>query len=342
MERKANYVSHPCLHLCCKECWQDLFQTNSRANRVAIVDVTCPFCRTPIHFVSEKDQHLSFLKDAWTSHMQQKENQTMVEREKKKETREKRRIAKKSSRSNHILKGDESKTKTTTTTTTTTTSTRLTTSTRSTTSASTTSASTTIRLQTDSWVDSYFRSSKIRYIINCEILPYVQQEKIMIASQWRQFLDLIAKAIDYHIPHVRYSRLDGKSGSAKKKAKVISSFQNDSETRVCLYSMSTNSDGITLTAASRVVLCDQAWNDAQPYQCANRTHRIGQTKPVTFVRLIAQDTIECAVLEMASKKTEISAVVMGEQVEKSKMDYINNVKLLFQIHPRQGQSSNQV
>ena len=41
-----------------------------------------------------------------------------------------------------------------------------------------------------------------------------------------------------------------------------------------------------------MILFDPWWNPAVEDQAADRTHRIGQTKPVNIIRLVAKDTIE--------------------------------------------------
>ena len=62
-----------------------------------------------------------------------------------------------------------------------------------------------------------------------------------------------------------------------------------------------------LTAANDVILLDPWWNPAVENQAADRTHRIGQTQPVTVYRLVAEDTVEERVIELHQQKTAMSA-----------------------------------
>lgn len=59
--------------------------------------------------------------------------------------------------------------------------------------------------------------------------------------------------------------------------------------------------GLTLTRASTVVHLDPWWNPAVENQATDRAHRIGQTLPVTVIRLIAQGTLEETMLELHQK-----------------------------------------
>jgi SNF2 family DNA or RNA helicase len=47
-------------------------------------------------------------------------------------------------------------------------------------------------------------------------------------------------------------------------------------------------------------------------QAIDRTHRIGQTKPVVAMRLIAKDTVEEKVLALQQTKRELADAILGE------------------------------
>ena len=59
-----------------------------------------------------------------------------------------------------------------------------------------------------------------------------------------------------------------------------------------LVSLKAGGSGLNLTAADHVFLCDPWWNPAVEAQAADRTHRIGQTRPVFVYRLVAAGTVE--------------------------------------------------
>ncbi|NLY94187.1 MAG: hypothetical protein GXY23_09165, partial [Myxococcales bacterium] len=65
-----------------------------------------------------------------------------------------------------------------------------------------------------------------------------------------------------------------------------------------------------LTAADYVIHLDPWWNPAAEDQASDRAHRLGRVEPVTVVRLVAQDTIEEAVLELHAKKRELAQGIL--------------------------------
>ena len=130
--------------------------------------------------------------------------------------------------------------------------------------------------------------------------------KALVFSQWTSLLDLTE-------PHLRragidFNRLDG---STRDRASVVRAFQNESGPPVMLVSLKAGGTGLNLTAADHVFLLDPWWNPAVEDQAADRTHRIGQDRPVMVYRLMAEDTVEERILELQQSKREIAAAALG-------------------------------
>ncbi|CAO1613942.1 unnamed protein product [Sympodiomycopsis kandeliae] len=81
--------------------------------------------------------------------------------------------------------------------------------------------------------------------------------------------------------------------------------------QVCLMSMGAGSVGLNLTVANHVILVDPWWNEPLSAQAINRTHRIGQTKPVTVHRLVSKKTVEHRVVEIAEQKMELTIYALS-------------------------------
>jgi SNF2 family DNA or RNA helicase len=115
---------------------------------------------------------------------------------------------------------------------------------------------------------------------------------------WRRDLD--AEGIDYEY-------LDGQT---RKRDMVVARFQ-DGDAPLFLLSLKAGGAGLNLTAADTVIHCDPWWNPAVEDQATDRAHRLGQERPVTVVRLVAQGTIEEKIGALKQKKRELAEAVIG-------------------------------
>lgn len=67
----------------------------------------------------------------------------------------------------------------------------------------------------------------------------------------------------------------------------------------------------TVTVANHVILVDPWWNEPLSAQAINRTHRIGQTKPVIVYRLVSKGTVEHRVVDIATEKMETTTFALS-------------------------------
>lgn len=82
--------------------------------------------------------------------------------------------------------------------------------------------------------------------------------------------------------------------------------------RLFLLTTRAGGQGINLTAADTVIFYDQDWNPQMDAQAADRAHRIGQTKPVLIFRLISKHTVEQRIMERATAKRQLEALVIAK------------------------------
>lgn len=95
------------------------------------------------------------------------------------------------------------------------------------------------------------------------------------------------------------------------REKNIKRFQTNPRCRVFIGNVQAAGVGITLTAASQVVVVEPDWTPANNAQAVMRCHRVGQTKPVSvrFVTL-AGDPIDRKITRILQRKTaEITQVM---------------------------------
>jgi SNF2 family DNA or RNA helicase len=104
--------------------------------------------------------------------------------------------------------------------------------------------------------------------------------------------------------------------STKDRQEAVSRFQNDSSCRFFVGNPSTGGYGLTLTSASYVVYFSNSYNLEVREQSEDRAHRIGQDKNVTYIDILAENTIDEFIVTALDKKMKLSAQTLGEQVKK--------------------------
>jgi SNF2 family DNA or RNA helicase len=98
----------------------------------------------------------------------------------------------------------------------------------------------------------------------------------------------------------------------EERQKIAAKFQTGSGIRVLIANPAAAGTGFTLTAASFTIYETLSWRYDFYAQSQDRNHRIGQTLPVTYFRLIAADTIEEAIAQALERKTGMAADLLGD------------------------------
>ena len=98
-----------------------------------------------------------------------------------------------------------------------------------------------------------------------------------------------------------------------ERKRVLEEFQKpDSEMRFFVGNPSTGGYGLTLTAAQTMVYYSNSFDLEKRLQSEDRAHRIGQTKNVTYIDLIAVGTVDEKIVKALRDKIDIATQVMGE------------------------------
>lgn len=140
--------------------------------------------------------------------------------------------------------------------------------------------------------------------------------KTVVFSQWTTMLDKVEEALE--AAGIRYDRLDG-TMKRDDRTRAMDALKYDPACEVLLVSLKAGGVGLNLTAAQRVYLMDPYWNPAVENQAVDRIHRLGQTRPVTTVKLIIENSIEDRLLEVQRKKTELANMTLGQNFSKADM-----------------------
>ena len=116
---------------------------------------------------------------------------------------------------------------------------------------------------------------------------------------------------------ISYQYLDGSTSMTQRKERV-DAFQAG-EGDVFLISLKAGGSGLNLTEADYVVHMDPWWNPAVEDQASDRAHRIGQTRPVTVYRLVAENTIEQKIIKLRKKYPDWGARKLKVLLEKNNL-----------------------
>ena len=133
--------------------------------------------------------------------------------------------------------------------------------------------------------------------------------RILIFSQFVKALESVRTCLDsLEIPAYFLSG----ATPARDRIEMMDAFNSGSGTDVFLISLKAGGTGLNLTGADTVIHLDPWWNVAAENQASDRTHRIGQTRNVEVIKLIAENSIEQRVVELQDMKKDVINQVISD------------------------------
>ena len=141
------------------------------------------------------------------------------------------------------------------------------------------------------------------------------EDKCIIWANYVHNIEMIKKKLGEVYGENSVVSIYGKD-SVDIRNKAVESFQSDDRCRFLVGNPTVGGYGLTLTAAKYVIYFSNSYNLEVRQQSEDRAHRYGQTSQVTYIDLIAADTIDEMVLHNLENKIELSAKTLGEQVQK--------------------------
>jgi SNF2 family DNA or RNA helicase len=137
---------------------------------------------------------------------------------------------------------------------------------------------------------------------------HAEGHKALVFSQFTSFLRIVRARLDDE--GLRYEYLDG---ATRDREARVRRFQTDPGVQLFLVSLKAGGLGLNLTAAEHVFLLDPWWNPATEAQAIDRAHRIGQSRHVLALRLIAHDTVEEKILALQAEKRGLADAIINQQ-----------------------------
>jgi SNF2 family DNA or RNA helicase len=148
--------------------------------------------------------------------------------------------------------------------------------------------------------------------------------RALVFSQFTEMLELLTQAAD--AKGLKYMYLDGRT---KDRMSRVDQFNDPKGPPLFFISLKAGGTGLNLTAADYVIHYDPWWNPAVEDQATDRTHRIGQTRPVFSYKMITKGTVEEKILALQQRKRELAAGVLGTDSDVGKSLTEHDVAELF-------------
>ena len=134
--------------------------------------------------------------------------------------------------------------------------------------------------------------------------------KILVFCEYMTCLDVVAVALEDKGIH--YTDLNGQM-SPTQQTNAVEGFQNEDDPlmpRVLLITSKCGNYGLTLTAASTVIMLNNSWSPLNDKQCIARANRIGQKRVVSVYRLHMKHSMEVKKAMIAKEKENKSNELM--------------------------------
>lgn len=159
--------------------------------------------------------------------------------------------------------------------------------------------------------DEPLASAKMELLKEIIFQAIDSDSRMLIFSQFTGMLKLIRPWLEEQ--NIPYQYLDG---GTKDRLKRVNEFNEDTSIPVFLISLKAGGTGLNLTGADTVIHYDQWWNPMVEDQATDRSHRIGQKKSVTSIKLVARNTVEEKILALQAGKRELfNQVLSGAQTK---------------------------
>ncbi|TPP52234.1 SNF2 N-terminal domain family protein [Leishmania donovani] len=143
---------------------------------------------------------------------------------------------------------------------------------------------------------------KLLVAIKLVAAAMARDEKVLLFSLSTQLLTFLESMIaKVNIDH-----------SAAQRAAMLEDFDRPDGPELFLLSTKAGGVGITVTAATRVILVDTSFNPADDQQAIGRAYRYGQTRPVYVYRLMCYPTLEYSIFVQKLAKEWLFKTVIEE------------------------------
>ena len=140
---------------------------------------------------------------------------------------------------------------------------------------------------------------------------FESSSKLLVFAPFSKLIDLLVTDLGKRWPRAFVEPLDGRVPAGDRQ-QVIDRFSAFDGSAVLVLNPRAAGAGLNITAASHVIHFCPEWNPAVTDQASARSHRRGQTRPVTIHHLFCADTIEEVMHARANDKRELADEAVPE------------------------------
>ncbi|XP_042550853.1 DNA excision repair protein ERCC-6-like [Dipodomys spectabilis] len=191
----------------------------------------------------------------------------------------------------------------------------------------------------DHITDETLMNESGKMIFLMDLLNRLRDEghQTLVFSQSRQILNIIERLLKSK--YFKVLRIDGTVTHLWEREKRIQLFQQNKEYSVFLLTTLVGGVGLTLTAATRVVIFDPSWNPATDAQAVDRVYRIGQKENVVIYRLITCGTVEEKIYRRQVFKDSLIRQTTGDKKNPFRYFTKQELRELFTIEDLQNSAT---
>ena len=141
------------------------------------------------------------------------------------------------------------------------------------------------------------------------------QGKVVIWAHWRNDIETIVKHLKNEYGDNSVVTYYGDTTTEERQAAIKEMQNPKSPVRFLVGTPQTGGYGITLTGASTMIYYSNGYDLEKRQQSEARIDRIGQEKPMTYIDIIAEGTVDEKIVTSLKKKVNIATKVMGEELK---------------------------
>jgi len=141
------------------------------------------------------------------------------------------------------------------------------------------------------------------------------QGKVVIWAHWRNDIETIVKHLKEEYGDNSVVTYYGDTTTEERQEAIKKMQDPNSSVRFLVGTPQTGGYGITLTGASTMIYYSNGYDLEKRQQSEARIDRIGQKKPMTYIDIIAEGTVDEKIVTSLKKKVNIATKVMGEELK---------------------------